>query len=136
MISKKHCVARILQRIWERFLYEINLNYNFYNRSYKFTFISFLSFRRNQESNFQQVGGVVTRNNFTFGLEGVALCFKGMANSINFYKRVYLHVIPVRIIVSWFDIPVLINLFLSLTELKNIHLKHQIKEHIFLYLFI
>ena len=30
-----------------------------------------------------------------------------------------------------FDIPLLVNLFISLIELRNIHLKHQIKEHIY-----
>ena len=33
-----------------------------------------------------------------------------------------------------FDIPLLINLFISLIELKNIDQKHHIKEHTFLYL--
>ena len=28
-----------------------------------------------------------------------------------------------------FDIPLLINLFIPLIELKNIHQKHQMKEH-------
>ena len=66
---KKHCIAKILQGIWERFLYENNRNYNFYKFSYKFTFIPFLSFHRNQkqESDFQQIGGLVTRNSFAFG---------------------------------------------------------------------
>ena len=60
---KKHCVAKILQEIWEIFLYENNRNYNSYKFSYKFTFIPFLFFCRNQkqESNFQQVGGLETR---------------------------------------------------------------------------
>ena len=30
--------------------------------------------------------------------------FKGMLNSIDFYKRILLHVIPVRIIVPWFNL--------------------------------
>ena len=33
-----------------------------------------------------------------------------------------------------FDIPVLINLFITLIELKNINQKRQIKKHTFLYL--
>ena len=67
---KKHCVAKILQGIWERFLYENNRNYNSYKFSYKFDFIPVLSFRRNQkqESNFQQVGDLVTRNISVFCL--------------------------------------------------------------------
>ena len=46
---KKHCVAKISQGIWERFLYENNRNYNSYKSSYKFAFIPCLSFRRNQK---------------------------------------------------------------------------------------
>ena len=67
---KKHCVARILQGILERFLYENNRNYNSYKFSYKFDFIPVLSFRRNQkqEPKFQQVGDLVTRNISAFCL--------------------------------------------------------------------
>ena len=97
---KKHCLAEILQGIRDKFLHENNRNYKF---SYKFTFIPFLSFYRNrkQDSNFQQVGGLVTRNIFAFCLQRVALHFKGIPNSIYFYKRIFLHVIPARIIVPW-----------------------------------
>ena len=44
--------------------------YDSYKFSYKFAFILFLSFVNNQkqESCFQQVGGLVTRNIFCFGL--------------------------------------------------------------------
>ena len=95
----KHCVVKILQGIWERFLYENNRNYNSYKFSYKFTFIPCLSFHRNQKqaSNFQQVGDLVTRNISVFCLQWVVLYFKGMTNSIDFYKRISLHVIPIRI---------------------------------------
>ena len=68
---KRHRVAKTSQEIWERFLYEINRNYNFHKFSYKFTFIPLMSFHRNQkqESNFQQVGGgLVARNSFAFSL--------------------------------------------------------------------
>ena len=53
-----------------QFLYENDLNFNSYKFSCKFNFIPFLSFHRNQkqESNFQQVGGLATRNSFTFCL--------------------------------------------------------------------
>ena len=104
---KKHCVAKNLQGIWERFLCENNLNYNSYKCSYKFTFISFLSFRRNQKqgSNFQQVGGLVTRNSSAFCLWRVALYFKYIPNSVNIYKRIFLHVIPV--IGLWFNLSLL-----------------------------
>ena len=65
---KRHCVSKILQGIWEKFLYQNNQNYNSYKFRYKFTFIPFLSFHRNlkQKSNIQQVGGLVTRNCFLF----------------------------------------------------------------------
>ena len=61
---KKNCVARILEGILERFLYENNCDCNSYKFSYKFDFIPVLSFGRNQkqESKFQQVGDLVTRN--------------------------------------------------------------------------
>ena len=57
---------RFLQGTWEIFLWKNNLNFN----SYKLSYNPFLSFHRNQkqESNCQQVGGLVTRNSFAFYL--------------------------------------------------------------------
>ena len=52
-----------------------------------------------QESHFQQVGGLVTRKSFDFCLKRVALYLKGVPNSIDFYKMIFLLVIPYRIIV-------------------------------------
>ena len=45
-------------------LHENNRNYNFHRFSYKFAFFSFLFFLTNlkEESNFQEVGSLVTRN--------------------------------------------------------------------------
>ena len=79
---------------------------NSYRCSYKFAFILFLSFLTNekQESGFQQVGGLVKRNISAFCLQRVALYFKAMLNSIDFHKGIFLHGIPVCIIVSCFDI--------------------------------
>ena len=79
----------------------INRNYSSYRFDYKFVFILYLSFLTNQkqESGFQQIGGLVARNISVFCLLQVALCLKAMPNSIDFYKRILLHVIPVRIIV-------------------------------------
>ena len=57
-----------------------------------------------QKSSFQQVGGLVMRNISVFCLQRVALYFKTTPNSIDFYKGIFLHVIPVRIIVPWFNI--------------------------------
>ena len=56
--------------VWETFLYENNHNYNSYKFSYKFTFIPFLFLHRSQkqESNFQQVRGLVTRSKYLFCL--------------------------------------------------------------------
>ena len=34
---KKHCLAKILQGVWETFLYENSRNCNLYKFSYKFT---------------------------------------------------------------------------------------------------
>ena len=61
---KKHCAAKVLLAIWEIFSHENNRSYNSYRLSYKFTFILLLSFLTNkkQESDFQQIGGLVTRN--------------------------------------------------------------------------
>ena len=59
--------------------------------------------------NFQQVGGLVTRNRFDFCLQRVALYFKGTPNSMEFYKRISSHVTPVRIIISWLDGQLLMN---------------------------
>ena len=53
-----------------------------------------LLFCRNQkqESNSQQVGGLVTRNTPGFCLYRVVLYFKSMPNSTDLYKRIFLHV--------------------------------------------
>ena len=68
---KKHCIGKVFTRnLEESFFYKNNRNYNSYKFSYKFTFIPFLTFHRNQkqESNFQRVVGLVTRNSFVFCL--------------------------------------------------------------------
>ena len=76
-------------------------NYNSYRFNQKFAFILSLSFLTNQkqESGFQQVGDLVTRNIPVFFLQRVALFFKAIPNSIYFFKGIFLHVIPVCIIV-------------------------------------
>ena len=98
---KKHFVAKALLAIWEIFLHENNRNYNSYICSYKFVFILSFSFLTNQkeESGFQQVDGQVTRNISVFVYWRVALYLKAMPNSIDFQKGIFLHAIPVRIIV-------------------------------------
>ena len=64
------------------FLHENNCKYNSYKFDYKFAFIPFLPFLRNQkqESNFYQIGGVVTGNVSAFCLKRVTLYFKAMPN--------------------------------------------------------
>ena len=101
---KKHYAAKVLFAIWQIFLHGNNRNCNSYQFSYKFDIIHFLFFLRNQkqESTFQQVGGLATINISVLYLYRVALYFKAMPNSIGFYKGIFLHVIPVRIIVPWF----------------------------------
>ena len=98
---KKHCVAKILLAIWEIFLHQNNRNYNsdfaFFFANFFFSFLT----NQKQESGFQQVSGLVTRNISVFYLQRVALYFKAMPNSVEFYKGIFLHVIPVRIIVPW-----------------------------------
>ena len=64
----KNTVAKILQGMWERFLYENNCNCNSYKFSYKSVFIPFLSNQR-QESNLQKVGDLMTRNISGFCLQ-------------------------------------------------------------------
>ena len=44
------------------------------------------------------VGGLVMRKSFAF-----SLYFNIIANSIDVYKKIFLHVIPVHIIFSWYD---------------------------------
>ena len=102
---QKHCVAKVLQAIWEItvFLYEINCNCDSYKSRCKFAFILFWSFHgiQKQESNFQQVDDLITRNNSPFCLSQVLLFFKDILNSIGFDKGIFLHVILVRIIALW-----------------------------------
>ena len=63
-----------------------------------FSFCPFLQTKK-PESRVQQVGGVVTRNT-CFLFKGSALYFKVMPNSVDFYKGILLHGIPVRVTVS------------------------------------
>ena len=70
VISEKHCVVKVLLATFDIFLHENNCTYNSYRCSYKFAIVFFLSFLTNQkqESGFQQVAGLVTRNIFDFCL--------------------------------------------------------------------
>ena len=59
-----------------------------------------LSFLRNQEQelNFKQVDGLVTRNNSFFSIS-----FKAMRNVIDIYKEIFLPAIHVRILVPCYN---------------------------------
>ena len=87
----KNTVARVLLAVWEIFLHENNHNYNSCRYSYKFAFILVLPFLTNQkqESDFQQVGGLVARNISAFCLYRVVFYFQTMPNSIDFYKGIF-----------------------------------------------
>ena len=105
VISEKNRVAKILLAIWDIFLHENNCNYNSYRFTYKFDFILFLPFFTNQkqESGFEQVGGLVTRNISVFCLQQVGLYFNTIPNSIEFYKvefykEIFVYLIPIPII--------------------------------------
>ena len=95
----------VLPAILWIFLHENNRNYISYRFSYKFAFILFLNFLSNQkqQSGFQQVCSLLTRNISVFCLKWVAICFKATPNSIDFSKGFFLHVVPVRIIVPLYD---------------------------------
>ena len=68
VISQKKRVAKVSPAIRETFLHEYNRNHNSYRFNYKFGLIHFLSFITNQkqETGFQQVVGLVTRNTSFF----------------------------------------------------------------------
>ena len=88
---KKHCVAKVLLGIWETFLDENNRTIIPTDLVTNLLLSSlFFLTNQKQESGFQQLGGLVTRNDMT--------------NLIDFYKGILLHVIPVRIIVPCFDL--------------------------------
>ena len=95
---KKHCLAKVLPAI----LHENNRNYNSFIFSYKFAFILFLPFLRNQnqESGFLQVGGVVTRNICFFYIASHAL-LQSHAEFNRLSERNFLTCYDVRIIVPW-----------------------------------
>ena len=61
--NSEKLVGKILPAILETFLDENNCNYNSYKLSYRSAFIFFFIFcrDRNQESYFQEVGGLVTK---------------------------------------------------------------------------
>ena len=75
---------------------------NPYRISYKlfFIFFSFFLTKQKQDSGFQQVGRKIFVCLFVFCLRPVTLYFKAMPNSVDFYKGIFLHVIPVCVILQ------------------------------------
>ena len=114
VISDKKVCNKAFTCKFERYLYMkvivIINNYKYFKLSCKFVFvklqISFLFCLRNkkQKSSFNQVGGLVTRNVFAFYLSRVERYFKAIPNLTDLYNGIFLHVIPVRIIVLWYSI--------------------------------
>ena len=68
VISEKTYCSKILFAIWKACLYQNDLNRNSYRTGNEPRIIPSFSFIQNQkqESNFQQVGGLVTRLTFQF----------------------------------------------------------------------
>ena len=100
--SVKSSVAKILLAIWEMLLLENSCHCNSYRFIYKSAFILFFSFLADQkeESGFQQVGGMTARNILFFVY--IKSCSTSKScRTIDFYRGIFLHVIPVRIIVPW-----------------------------------
>ena len=102
---KRHCVVKVLLAIWEIFLHENSRNYTSYRVSNKFSFVPYLTFiaKQKKESGVQQVSGLVTGNISVFCLKRVTLYLKAIPNSIDFYKGIFVHVVPVRIIALCFN---------------------------------
>ena len=84
----------VLLAISQIFLHENNRNYISYRFSYKFAFIVFLFFLAVQKVLSKLV--VKQREIFLFF---VFVYFRIKPNSIDFYKEIFLHVVPVLIIV-------------------------------------
>ena len=65
----------------------------------RFYLLSFFLSNQKQESGFQQVGGLVTRNISVFLYYSESRSTSKACRIQNFYKGIFLHVTPVRIIV-------------------------------------
>ena len=94
----KNSVAKIWQGIWDTFLYENNRNFNSNKFGKKVNFI--LSFHRNRKKRIQFLISWWSGNEIYFSflvIESRSL-LQRYAESKNFYKRIFLHVIPARVI--------------------------------------
>ena len=81
---KNHHVAKILQGIWERFLHENHRNYNSWNLVISSPLFLFCPFIETKSKN--QIDKSIQQE----------------SNLIDVYKRIFLHIIPVHIIVPWY----------------------------------
>ena len=100
MISEKTLCSKVFTSNLRCILHENDCNYNSYRFSYKFAFILFLSFLTNQkpDSGFQQVDGLATRNISAFSFIATCAQLQSHAEIIDFYKEIFLHVIPASIV--------------------------------------
>ena len=121
VISQKAMCSKGFLAIWEILLHGNNHNYSSYRFSDKFTFTLCLSLltNRKQGSGFEQIGSLVRRNISAFNLWWVEFHFKTTLNSINLCEGIFLHVIPVCIIVPWSQV----SWELTLHESLSLHFR-------------
>ena len=81
---KMHCVENMLQWIWEIFHLKI-----------------ILIIKPKRRIKFSARWWPGNKKYFFFCLQRVALYFKGMPNYIDFYKRIFLHVIPLLFVIPF-----------------------------------
>ena len=106
---KKHCVAKILQGIKERFLYENNRNYNSYSFSYKFALIPVIVFLEKAKTRAKTWTSCWSGNKKYF----CCLFTANRALLLNYIEfnrlllKYFFHVIPTRFIVPCSNQPFL-----------------------------
>ena len=99
----KRCVSKVLLEIWDIFLHENNRNYNCYRFSYKFVFLIFLSFLRNPKTSIKISASWWSCNAKHFCSLFIASHALLQSYAEDFYKGIFLHVIPVHFIVQYRD---------------------------------
>ena len=109
VISEKTMPSKAFTSKFETYLYmKVIVIINNY-KYFKLVANLFLLSCKFQKSSFNQVGGLVTRNVFVFCLSRAELYFKAIPNLTDLYNGIFLHVIPVRIIVLWCSITLKYN---------------------------
>ena len=97
---KKHSVAKIFQGIWDKFSDKNNLKYNSYKFSFAFKF-TFTHLQPNRRIKFSASWWSGNEVYFCFlFVTSRALLHRYV--EFKFNKRIFLRVIPARIIVPWF----------------------------------